>query len=393
MEMFHGTQLKRGEFNLTNKEQLLDFVNKNDNIIIFGAGFCGELIARFLVEVGKADKIFCIVVSEKQGNPEHVVGIPVLDISDVTQYAESSPVIIATFEASHVEIKYVLNENGFKNIITMKDVCYAQIRKTLTGLPSGSSMIAAHLILNSLESKIANLESRITEQLEVVAVNTTAFKNYRNLHAGKEVVVMGAGASLDHYSPIESAIHIGVNTTYRFEKVKLDYFFAQDFYRKDFLSRGEHVLRDYINDITHLECKKFIGRYMYGTFEQRHRQISESDFLNMNATEYFIDAVPSRNIHQNICFHPLMDFHSVIFSAIHFALFTNPKVIYLVGCDVSDGGYFSKAHKSTLSSEWIDSVKTGYCKVKEFAERIYPKTEIVSINPVGLRGLFRDVYI
>ena len=30
--------------------------------------------------------------------------------------------------------------------------------------------------------------------------------------------------------------------------------------------------------------------------------------------------------------------------------------------------------------------------VKDFTNRFYPGTEIISVNPVGLKGLFRDVY-
>lgn len=30
--------------------------------------------------------------------------------------------------------------------------------------------------------------------------------------------------------------------------------------------------------------------------------------------------------------------------------------------------------------------------MKTFVENFYPETEIISINPVGLWGLFRDVY-
>ena len=31
-------------------------------------------------------------------------------------------------------------------------------------------------------------------------------------------------------------------------------------------------------------------------------------------------------------------------------------------------------------------------KLKEFADEKYPNTEIISVNPVGLKGLFKDEY-
>jgi len=37
---------------------------------------------------------------------------------------------------------------------------------------------------------------------------------------------------------------------------------------------------------------------------------------------------------------------------------------------------------------WIE----GYRKLKTYVARYYPDTEIISVNPVGLRGMFQDVY-
>ena len=34
----------------------------------------------------------------------------------------------------------------------------------------------------------------------------------------------------------------------------------------------------------------------------------------------------------------------------------------------------------------------GWKELKRFAEVYYPTTEIISVNPVGLRGMFKDLY-
>ena len=34
----------------------------------------------------------------------------------------------------------------------------------------------------------------------------------------------------------------------------------------------------------------------------------------------------------------------------------------------------------------------GTEKLKNLRDRIYPDVEIISVNPMGLKGLFRDVY-
>ncbi len=85
----------------------------------------------------------------------------------------------------------------------------------------------------------------------------------------------------------------------------------------------------------------------------------------------------------------LGDFGSVIFSAIQFALYTNPKRIYLVGCDCTDNGYFYRNRKTYNHDT---SLVNGWQKLKEFASIHYPNIEIISINPVGLKGLFTDTY-
>ena len=70
-----------------------------------------------------------------------------------------------------------------------------------------------------------------------------------------------------------------------------------------------------------------------------------------------------------------------------FALWTNPKKIYLVGCDCS-GGYFDDLKFKISRGKLIKSWK----KVGRFAKLNYPDTEIISVNPIGLKGLFKDVY-
>ncbi len=103
-------------------------------------------------------------------------------------------------------------------------------------------------------------------------------------------------------------------------------------------------------------------------------------------------------IHQDICCHSVMDFCSIAFSAIHFALFAYPKKLYLVGLDTSSTGHFYSETKEALERGKGDMnislrmLKVGYARTKMFAKRYYPDTEIISINPVGLRGLFKDVY-
>ena len=40
----------------------------------------------------------------------------------------------------------------------------------------------------------------------------------------------------------------------------------------------------------------------------------------------------------------------------------------------------------------LNKMLTGYKKLKKFIDIYYPDIEIISVNPVGLKGLFKDVY-
>ena len=81
----------------------------------------------------------------------------------------------------------------------------------------------------------------------------------------------------------------------------------------------------------------------------------------------------------------------LLFPAIHFALYTHPKRIFLVGCDTVPTGYFDGTkHNGQMHN---DIMLKGYRKLKEYISVFYPDIEIISINPVGLKGIFKDIEI
>ena len=83
----------------------------------------------------------------------------------------------------------------------------------------------------------------------------------------------------------------------------------------------------------------------------------------------------------------MASFFSIVFPALHFAL---------VGCDVTENGHFYDQNevKVGLVKPHLATgfVKVGYARMKMFARQYYPETKIISVNPVGLRGLFEDIY-
>ena len=238
-------------------------------------------------------------------------------------------------------------------------------------------------LFNYINEKTERLSEQINLQNEIAATNTAAFEEYKNKYSGQEIVVLGAGPSLNYYKPIANAIHIGVNKLCQYNNIELDYYFTQDFVNPS----------PFINDISKLKCKVFLG--IIASLPPLDINASESLSARLNATRYYFDRSPSEYICTDIRFHPLMDFYTVIFPVIHFALYTNPKSIYLVGCDTSYSGYFTNerilAPKSKMRYIFFQRF-LGYKKLKEFAQHYYPDTNMYSINPVNLRGLFEDMY-
>ncbi len=92
----------------------------------------------------------------------------------------------------------------------------------------------------------------------------------------------------------------------------------------------------------------------------------------------------------DIASNPLCCYGSVALPSVQFALWTNPKKIYIVGCDCTLGGYFDNQPQELDFNTQL--IIEGWEKIKEFRDIYYPETEIISVNPVGLKGLFKDVY-
>ena len=241
-------------------------------------------------------------------------------------------------------------------------------------------------------SNIKYTQSNLFMSLSVNDLHQKVFPKYRNINTGKNVVLIAPGPSLNFYKPIENSIHIDVNRACLFDKVQLDYLFVIDY----------KVTKNFFNKIkSYPNCKKFLGAFFnIGTdisipFFEKEGQDIENYFIDCNNFDY------QEKFYPDLSTSPLPSFWSVTFSALAFALWTNPKKLYLVGCDESDFEsyeYFNgeKAILPDNVSGFKENHKIkhaqGWKELKRFAEVYYPTTEIISVNPVGLRGMFKDLY-
>lgn len=230
-----------------------------------------------------------------------------------------------------------------------------------------------------------------------VAASICNFETFGPLKAcrsGEEIAICGAGPTLAQYSPIEGVKHIALNRALLYDKVHFDYFIADDW---DGVKFFKDILRDY-------ECEKFFGHQLGCEYI---RQIPESFRIDAGAKRYYTDSyMLGGNKSRFVCDIDKMaigNFTNIALSAFQIALFMRPKTIYLVGCDASSSGHFVESASSTDEEKErvlsdlnkavaIDSTIMKWRELKDFAQAFYPDIDIVSVNPVGLKGLFRDIY-
>ena len=221
-------------------------------------------------------------------------------------------------------------------------------------------------------------------------IHSETFKKYKNINKGKEVVLLASGPSLDKFIPIKDAIYVGVNKAYTYDKCKLDYLFIQDYSgSKDYINELIEYKRNHDNLNVFMGINAFIPNDKW--------LIPESIALKCHAERYYTLFSPNEKIFgedftYDILSGPLKCFGSITFAALQFILWTNPKTIYLVGCDTSLSGY-SNCISSGNNKLDIRQVIDGYKKFKKFAQKFYPETKIISINPVGLKTIFKDLFI
>ncbi len=382
------------------KDDLADALGKCEGLVIYGAGLVGNCMIQYLIKEKMASRVICVAVKSREGNPEAIMGIPVFTLGELEDYKEKYFFLIATLEHLQDSIKEELEKFGCRTILGISNTYYTQIREEINdftpdvvcNLRKGIGYMLDRFRqmdqkIDQLRDRLDNFVYLVEEQNEISAVNTRAFARYRNCNYGKDVVIMATGPTLNHYKLVNGAIHIGVNTVYKNPGIPLDFLFVQDG-RAEFLNGGKF---EKLEDVA---CKIFMGRVSKSTHVE-WSEFPESYRLGGNVTDYIMaQAHAQAGIYRDICHHPVYGGLTVVFSALHFALYTYPSKIYLVGCDISSEGYYDgTVDKSTLiNTAKANELKEDYKLMKEFAGLHYPETEIISVNPVGLKGIFKEIY-
>lgn len=222
-------------------------------------------------------------------------------------------------------------------------------------------------------------------QSAVAVQHQKVFSKYKGIHAGQDVVLVASGPTFDYFDPksINNAIYVGVNRVCENINIKLNYLFVMDYQG---IKKNNEPFINYNSN-----CKKFVGIMLpnHVHLEQYRQWQLPIDFITRANAEFFY-LTDSGIFPHDISLLPLTSGGSIAFPTMYFLLYTQPKRIFIVGCDCG-GGHFNDKNEKLLDKLALSFV--SYWKnVKKDAQTWYPSTEIISINPVGLKGMFKDVY-
>lgn len=376
---------------IVNLPSLYDVLRTQKEIVLYPVGVEGnEIVDLFwFTNVFRVyyHRVCCIAAAklENDNARRFIHSIPVIQMADLPHMRESAAFIVAASPQSRETIGKYLVQFGCKNVFLLSDDTLKEVHNNLQTIYASGQYIRHYFdhICNQLE----DMRYFIAEQNETCALNSETFSPFRNRFRGKKVVIFATGPTSQYYKPIPDAIHIGLNYAWKNESIPLNYLFTTDSTVKLSMVEGFDKITDEI----------FIGKVMDRIPWSWLIYPEEVSLKWKNVHRFFIEDNTGYPIYQDICCHPVMGNSSVVFSALHFALFTYPKEIYLVGCDVGSvyDHFYDQDDKTPKEASGFpngDKVKVLYARMKMFNRKYYPETKIISINPVGLRGLFQDVY-
>lgn len=237
-----------------------------------------------------------------------------------------------------------------------------------------------------MQKKMSDIKYSDAINIAASIVNSKAFSDIKNCNSGKSVVLCGSGPSLSKYEPIKGAVHVALNSTFIKENIKFDWIVVCDY----------GSIEKYKDRLCNYNCIKFFGHQI----PDLSLEIPESYRIKCGARRFYTDShiadgFSSRYVCDIDCM-PVGNMPNIALLAMQIILFSNPSKIYLAGCDASSLGHFNDKKQSGIDKKNIyvdaDYIMNKWIELKSFSETFYPDTEIISINPVGLKGLFKDEY-
>jgi glycosyltransferase involved in cell wall biosynthesis len=279
------------------------------------------------------------------------------------------------------------------------------LRNTVTYFKTVQTFITDNIYFNAIKKMLKELSA---------VQNKYIFGEFKNVFVDKTIVLVAGGPTVTDFIPIQNAIYIGVNGVAagaseleNFKHIKFDFMFIHH--------RSTMIKHKQMCSMLHRKSVVFYANGLY--FADTFPAVKLRGF---DTREYFASDLHGKaSVLQNkqkflkeigkfqfdITKTAPFVLNSVVNPAFHFCLFSGAKRIYLVGCDsiikisVSDADHFYHIKKSYIKKQYgsnssvTTDITLSWKFLKEIAKKNAPDTEIISVNPVGLKGLFhKDIY-
>jgi len=213
------------------------------------------------------------------------------------------------------------------------------------------------------------------------------FEIYKDVHKHRTGVIL-TGADTINNMPLHdhalynNSIKVGMNWMNSSKyKEDLDYYFFGSYYNNN--DQYKNIIENYNNKNNTLV--KFASVFREGIHV--YRRITKTQISKMQADKLgaysFDTCLSSFDMNTDITTNRILG-NSVIFPAVSFLLYTGVSKIYLIGADCTIG---------KVGSDYSGEVVYLWNVMKQFIKKNYPQTEIISVNPIGLKNLFTDIYI
>ena len=98
---------------------VVDQLRASKKIVIYGARIVANEVANCLMSPPYNLHIDAFMVSDKEGNPDELVGIKVINVAEGIPYYKQATVIVAVLEKYEADILGKLSILGFKNVISL----------------------------------------------------------------------------------------------------------------------------------------------------------------------------------------------------------------------------------------------------------------------------------
>lgn len=198
----------------------------------------------------------------------------------------------------------------------------------------------------------------------------------KNSIQGKTVVLVASGPTGNIFKKIDNAIYIGINHTAFNKFINFDYIFIQD----------------NVNIVIE-QCKKIEKKtkIVCGIHISYPNRLIQPDKYFTNYLTYYVHSLLSctpQKLDKDILYNTIDDFTSTVFSAMQIIAWCQPQKIYLVGCDCTANTNFINCAANLPYYKIIPCWRL----IRDFIKEKYPTVAIFSVNPWGLKGVFKEIY-